>query len=162
MSAPTIEVFFPDDGGSDRILSQLVSDLVLNVDLLPADFPFSFSAQRRDSNGYLLIEYNPSPQEEIEEISGWEKPSRHFKQMLKLCKSKIVVHYRGIELAKQSLQIIATCLGEAASRSVVENDHGCLLNLAEMINHIAVDSSWTWERDEFPELDGVASSEWTE
>jgi len=144
------------------MLNRLVSDLSLTVDTVPSNSPFPFSAQRRDTDGYLLVELDIELQNEINEMSDWEKPSQHVKEMLLLCKSKIIIHYRGIELAEQCLLLINACLGETASKSLVENGRGCLLILADMARYITADASWSWERDEFPELDGVASSEWIE
>jgi hypothetical protein len=98
----------------------------------------------------------------INELLEWEKPAAAYKRLLAECSSGISIHYRGIGLAKKCLQLIETNIGDTASRSILENDKGCLLKLSDVIQFITVDSSWTWEKEEFPEIVGVASSEWLE
>jgi hypothetical protein len=160
MAAPQVIVFLPDNANVNNVLDNIVSELSLTVDSLPLGFPYTFSAQQRDLPTYLLIEYDPNASDVIMDIIKWEKPTDEFKQSLADCRSTITVHYRGLDVAKRCLSVISSCLGGTSSKCVIENGYGCLLLLSDIIHFISIDSTWTWERGAFPELEGVATSEW--
>ncbi len=161
MSAPEIAVFLPVGRNYEQLLHDIASTLLLNIDTLPPDFPFAFSAQRVGAEHLLLlIEYDADAIAIAEEMRQWEKPSQEYKLLLQGCASCINIHYREVNLAKQCLVIISNYLGQSSSHSVVENGYGCLLRLSEIVEHVSGDSTWSWQRETFPDLPGVADSEW--
>lgn len=159
MSATQITVFLPVGRSYEDLLHNIASVLSLNIETVPTGFPFAFSAQRVDAE-QLLIEYDADAIAISDEIGQWEKPSQEYKLLLQECTSCINVHYRSINLAKQCLVAISNSLGQSSALSVVENGFGCLLRLSDIVEHVLVDSDWSWEREKFPDLPGVAESEW--
>jgi len=161
MSAPRVMIFLPSQV-DDSVLKAIVNELSLSVDHLPPGFPFDFSAQRRDSTTYILIEYSKSPRY-LEDFADWERPSLEYKRLIADSKATLTITYRGIELAKRCLIVLAQRIGvEVSARSVLENGRGCLLFLSEVKGLLSNDTAWSWEKDAFPELPGVAPSEWAE
>lgn len=160
MSANEIIVFLPECVAMESVLKELTSELSLKVDVLPENFPFDFSAQRRDEKGYILIEYKALIGAMREELLAWDKPTPEYKQILANTKASLTIHYRPIEIAKDCMQLMGKTIGDNLSRCVVENGRGCLLKLSDIVKCLALERSWTWEKEQFPELEGVASSEW--
>ena len=162
MSAKEMTVFFPGGFEKANVLQELVEGLALSVDSLPAGFPYEFSAQRRDGQSSLLIEYDDDPRDVIGEIGKWERPSGDYKRLLADCRSGLVIHYRNQSDASRCLRLIAKSIEPIVTRSIVDNGLGCLLLLSDVVALLERDSSWSWEREEFPELVDVAVSEWLE
>lgn len=160
MSAPVLNVLLPKGSPNGKILGRLVAGLELEIDILPEGYPSNFAAQRRDGGMRIVIDYRESADDTILELCEWERPGPHFKEALLSCGSLITVTYRDVGLAKQALQIVAEQLNVSAGTCVVENDQGCILLLPDVIRCMAADPLWTWERREFPEIEGVAPSEW--
>jgi hypothetical protein len=151
----------------DGAVAKVVDHLQLVVDDLPGDFPYDFSAQIGRGSNHLLVElkYGDSIGElpEIEEItSEWEYVSEERRNLLLDCKASLLVHYRDIKLANRLLLLLAEAVGPLQDRCVVKNGHGCLLLLSEMTDMLRKDPDWSWEKQLFPELPGVAPSEWLE
>lgn len=159
MSAPLITVFLPIEESHSALLQKICKDMVLSIDVLPPDFPFTFSAQRIGGE-YFLIEYDVDAGDIISELMQWEKISEEYRLLLCGCKSCINIHYRNLQTAKDCALVIANYLGQSIRSSVLENGHGCLVRLSDVIAHCTRDSNWTWERDSFPEIPGVSDSEW--
>jgi hypothetical protein len=84
MSAPQVTVFLPSGRSYMQLLDDISDALLLNIDKLPPDFPFEFTAQRIGQE-YLLIEYAADASEVIDEMLQWEKPSQEYKLLLKDC-----------------------------------------------------------------------------
>jgi len=160
MAAPEMTVFFPEGFDKAAALRDVVEELSLTVDHLPAGWPCEFSAQRRQDDMYLLVEYDANADDVIDELAEWEKPTDEYKRILSNCRSSLTIHYRGIDNAKCCLLVLANVAGPLTSRCVVENGKGCLLLLGDVADRLASDPSWSWERELFPELSGVAASEW--
>ena len=160
MAAPQIVVLLPAGIDNRAVLGRMVEELSLTVDHVPSGSPFDFSAQRRDESAYLLVEYDTNVSDFIDELASWERPTEEYKRLLSDCTSSITMHYRGIDIAKRSLKILSATIGYLSSRCIIENGCGCLLLLSDVVNCIAVDPTWTWERERFPEIAGVAPSEW--
>jgi len=159
MSAPEITVFLPIGRDYEQLLYSIAKTLSLSIDTLPSDSSFAFAAQQLGAE-YFLIEYDADACAIVDEMQQWEKPSQEYKSLLRGCKSCIIIHYRSIDLSKRCLFIISEYLGQLSSLSVVENGYGCLLRLSDTVEHVSVDSSWSWERETFPDIPGVADSEW--
>ena len=159
MSAPMVTVFLPIGLDYYPLLRNIADGLRLNVDVLPPDFPFAFSAQRIGED-HLLVEYDADSTDTTSEIQQWEKPSREYKLLLRGCGSCINIHYRNADLTKKCIIIIDSYLDHLSTLSVFENGNGCLLRLSEVIQHCLSDSTWSWERETFPDIAGVADSEW--
>ncbi|VTS06200.1 hypothetical protein [Tuwongella immobilis] len=159
MSAPMVTVFLPGYQDHAPLLRTVIDALRLNVDDLPPDFPFAWSAQRRGEDD-LLVQYDADSTDTTREMQQWEKPSQDFKWLLQGCRSCIHVHYRKIELAKEFIILTGGYLGHSSSLSGFENGHGCLLRLTEVVEHCLGDPTWSWERESFPDISGVADSEW--
>jgi hypothetical protein len=161
MSAPQVTVFLPSGRSYMQLLDDISDALLLNIDELPPDFPFEFTAQRIGQE-YLLIEYAADASEVIDEMLQWEKPSQEYKLLLKDCISCINIHFRMPDQAKKCLAIIGNYIGQLSSQSIFENGYGCLLRLSEVIERCSGDSNWSWEREAFPDIPGVADSEWSD
>jgi hypothetical protein len=159
MSAPQITVFLPKGLTYEQMLYNAASTLHLNIDALPPGFPYAFSAQQVGAE-HFLIAYDAEATDIIDEMRQWEKPSQEYKLLLQGCGACINIRYRILDLAKQCLIIISDYLGQSTSQSVVENGYGCLLRLSDIIDQCSGDSTWSWERETFPDLPGVADSEW--
>ncbi|MBI3729036.1 MAG: hypothetical protein HY254_11995 [Burkholderiales bacterium] len=162
MAAKQITVFFPPRVDKELILANLVKSLSLEIDRLPDDFPYEFSAQRGRGPSYVLIEYQGNDRGEIEELSQWERPSENYKQLLLQCESTILLHYRDTNQARKFFLTLAAALGTVSSRCIVENGFGCLLLLSETVACLEHNKAWAWERDAFPDLPNVAISEWVD
>ncbi len=159
MSASIVTVFLPVGGSYDSLMQSIVDELHLKRDELPSDFPFGFTAQRIGED-HLLVQYDADSTDITREMEQWEKPSQDFKLLLQGCGSSINIHYRNIDLAKQCIIKIGIYLGRLSSRSVFENGNGCLLRLSDIIEHCLRDPDWSWERETFADIPGVADSEW--
>jgi hypothetical protein len=155
-----IAVFLPECVNKDAVLGRVVEELSLSVDHVPEGSPFEFSAQLRDQGAYLLIEYDSNVAEIVSEMSEWQMPTKEYKLLLTNCRSSIIIHYRGIEHARNCLKAISDTVGGISTKCIIENGEGCLLRLSDVMGKIAGDPTWTWEREEFPEIYDVAPSEW--
>ncbi|QGJ68354.1 Hypothetical protein PBC10988_0130 [Planctomycetales bacterium 10988] len=162
MSAPNIVILFPPELAREVLLRDLVQKLELVPEELHPALNHDFCAKRMEEDGYILLHYYFNGSFEVEEFYYWEKPSRFHKELLVDCESLLSVTYRGIQRARRCFQVVSESVGELASRCVVENDHGCLLTLEEICRCLNADPTWSWEREDFPELPNVASSEWIE
>jgi len=163
--APHLIFFIPRQFDVEAILPELTQSLELPAYVGPrnAEAEFQFVASRgAGEDSYLLIEYSADAHKMIEELSKWEKPSKTYKELLLACKSKIGIHYRDSKNGIKAILKIGALLGEAAEGCIVDNDYGCLLKLSNMVNCIHENPGWSWERGEFPDLVGVAASEWRE
>lgn len=161
MAAKEVSVFLPPGFEHLELLRAIVDILSLEIEHVPPGSPYSFSAQRRpESEGHLLIEYDPNAADVVQEIGDWERPSTEYKRILKRCVASIIVHYRNENDLRRCLLTIAGFLGEDASKCVIENGLGVLIFLSVASKHILSESSWSIERQQFPELRGVANSEW--
>ncbi|NLR74246.1 hypothetical protein [Leeia aquatica] len=157
-----LTIFTPSRADMQFMLDGLVESLALKVDELPDKlrFGFKFSAQRGRGKGYLLLEYHGNNLDFIHEISQWDRPADDMRETLLACGSKITIHYRNINLAKEAVLLIGKWFGGFCKNCVVENGFGCLLALDALVENISNNSEWSWEREEFPEVPGVAVSEW--
>lgn len=162
MAAPEITIFFPAAIEKQIILQSIVVGMSLSVDEVREGLSFEFSAQRTTAGGYIAVEYDPDASSIIEELSQWEKPTAEYKQLLACCQSSLTIRYRGLAHAKECLRIVGAKTGQLSSKCILENGLGCLLRLSEVTQFLADDASWTWEKQAFPELGGVAPSEWIE
>ncbi|MES2038307.1 MAG: hypothetical protein V4495_10735 [Pseudomonadota bacterium] len=160
MAAKHMIFFMQDDFDKEALLSQIVNDLALNIDELPEGFPCEFSAQKGNGRSYFLIEYSNDIQGYIDELTLWERPGEKYKDMLRACSRTISMHYRDPGNARCFFFSLSTVLGQNASACLVENGFGCLLGLQDMIQQIASNPTWSWEKTSFPEIPGVADSEW--
>lgn len=160
MAAKEICVYSPSRLGKTSALSTLVDRLGLSVDVLPEGFPLEFSAQRGKHLTYLLIESNADPSDRIAELLEWEKPSHEYKAILSRCRQCIVIHYRDRADAVACLVLLGEILGKVVNESIFENGFGCLLRLSDVLSHLDQNPEWSWERERFPEINGVAESEW--
>jgi hypothetical protein len=160
MAAKEISVFVPSDVDHRGVLSSVVDSLGLAVDSVPLGSPYAFSAQRRDDNGYLLIEFDFNARDVIEEMEKWEKPSSEYKRILGACGMSIVVHYRKPDDLRRCLVALGKAIGSNACRCVLENGLGVVILLSDVVDRFESDSTWSIEREDFPELIGVAPSEW--
>jgi hypothetical protein len=160
MSAPEVTVFLAGDVDKGTVLGKIVEELSLSVDHVPAGSPFEFSAQYRMHGNYLLIEYDSDPRDIITKLREWEMPTAECKFILSNCQSSITIRYRGLLLVKRCLVTLSDIVGNISSICIAENGRGCLLRLSDVARCIANDPTWTWEREEFPEIAGVGPSEW--
>ncbi|MEZ6143816.1 MAG: hypothetical protein R3B84_24890 [Zavarzinella sp.] len=161
MGAPIVTVFLPDKCEYNSLLDYIVHQLSLHVDELPPGFPFSFCAQTLGRD-YFLVQFDNDSLEIIEEMLLWDKPTDSYKKLLADCKPSINIHYRNIDFAKQCLLVVAKFLDKLSCISIFENGLGCLLLLSDVSESLASDSTWTWERQTFSDIPGVADSEWLE
>lgn len=162
MAAKELMIFTPFRSDMQSLLDSLVGNLDLTVDMLPdkSEFSFQFSAQRGKGLDYFLFEYIKNDLDVICEISQWERPSDDIKRKLLACESRITIYYRRTNLVKEALLIIGKWFGEVRKDCVIENGYGCLLTLDAIIDNVSRDSTWSWEKKQFPEVSGVAISEW--
>ncbi|HEX8914260.1 MAG TPA: hypothetical protein VF796_18065 [Humisphaera sp.] len=163
MSAPVLGVLLPPDADARRAIAAVVDALALTTDQLPPDFPCQFSAQRREDGrtaSYLLIEHSVDATPHVDELLRWERPAPEYKELVAAADSRLTVTWRGRKWVVRCLRALAAALGEASSRTVVENDRGCLLRLSDVVACLRQDPQWSWERETFPDLPGVAPSEW--
>lgn len=161
MAAKEVSVFLPTGIEHLDVLRQVVEKLSLDVDRVPPGSPYAFSAQRRrEDEGYILIEYDPNAEDVIQELGEWERPSVEYKQALGRCVASVIVHYRDSSDLRRCLLAIAESIGERASECVIENGLGVLILLSVACERMTDEASWSIEREQFPELSGVASSEW--
>lgn len=162
MSAKELIVFIPEFSLDKSALTVLAEDLSLNVDVIPTSrgFSFDFSAQKGAGKSRLAIEHKADDCLLIREIMDWTRPSASYKSMLGACKSTLTVYYRDPSIAKDALRKLGEILQERSSNCIVDNGFGCLLNLDVMLSCIDEEPQWSWEKEQFPELEDVADSEW--
>ncbi len=160
MAAKEMSVFLPKKFQKTEVFNKLVGLLALTVDSIPDGSPYEFSAQRGNDGSYLLIEYDANPQDVIQELSEWKRPTGEYKKILTGCEACFVIHYRATSDARSFLLLLAETVQQIAPKSIVDNGLGCLLLLSEIVARMNDDSDWSWEKETFPELAGVARSEW--
>ena len=162
MSAKELTIFIPAASSIEPSLVDLATGLSMAIDDLssrPGLTP-QFSARRGARQSLLLLEYKTDDSQLIQEISQWEQPSKEYKDLVLACEASITLYYRNPENAKEALDAIGLKLASSAATSMVENGLGCLLTLSSMLEAMRQESQWSWETYEFPDMPGVASSEW--
>jgi hypothetical protein len=164
MAAKEFTIYVPKSFRTDTITDEIARKLSLAVDELPESIGLSyqFSAQKGEGKSYMRVEFAEDQRHVIKEISEWERPSAAYKEMLLNCRSSITIYYRDLSLAKNAVAVIAELMGNNASSCIVDNGEGCLLKFESIIERVRQDSNWTWEKTEFPEFPGVATSEWSD
>lgn len=161
MAAKEVSLFLPPGFAHLAVLRGVVDKLSLDVDRVPPSSPYAFSAQRRRENGgYILIEYDPNAEDVLNELGEWERPSVEYKQVLRRCVASVNVHYRDSNVLRQCLLAFGNAIGEHSSKCVIENGLGVLILLSIVCDRMLNEASWSVERTQFPELAGVANSEW--
>lgn len=163
MSAKELTTFVPESVVSEYVFNEVAKELSLEVDeISPAlNLSYQFSAKKGTGKTYLSIECKNNDLNLIQEILKWERPSDAYKNMLAECKSSITIYYRDQREAKAAILKIGAALEKAhALNCITENGQGCLLKLEDLLNCLQKEPQWSWEKEEFPELSGVAISEW--
>lgn len=161
MAAKVMHIFIFRNFQIEPILRDIAVQLGLVIDVLPPDFPSQFSAQKNSGREYLLLDYSEDRNDMIEELINWEYIYSNQKDILLNCHSCLDIHYRRKEVAIEALTVIGQALSTVRSKCIVENGFGCLIPLDTFLNCLQ-DTNWTWEKKAFPELPGVAQSEWLE
>jgi hypothetical protein len=162
VSAKELTIFIPSMSSIETSLPSLAASLSMAADdLSPTPgLTYQFSARRGEGLSVLSLEYKRDDQDLIQEISQWERPSDAYKHLLQACQSSITIYYRNPAFAQEALVAIGSQLQDATKGSVVDNGLGCLLTLDAILQALHEDAQWSWERYEFPEMPGVAASEW--
>lgn len=162
MSAKELTFFIPASFLSERSLHLLAQELQLTVEIVPPSrgFSFDFFAQKGSGRSRLAIEHRSNDFALIREIMDWTRPSPSYKNILKACKSSLSIYYRDLDTAKDALLKLGVILSGRGSSCLVDNGFGCLLKFDEMLHCIDEKPQWSWEKEDFPELQGVAPAEW--
>lgn len=164
MSAKELTFFLSKNIHRDRLLNDLVDKLELSVIPLPSDLglEYEFLARRGEKNSILELEFSQNASSIIQELANWDNPSDDYKNELSSLHSSINLFYRDINNAREFIYLLNQKLSDLSEPCIVENSEGCLLRLSQIVECLKDDKNWSWERREFPELNDVAISEWSE
>ena len=92
---------------------------------------------------------------------GWEKQKKAYKDIFEACKSSVSIQYREVDVARNALLAFENVLEiGSTSKCLVDNGLGCFLKLDDVLGCVMKIPRWSWENEQFPELPGVAISEW--
>lgn len=162
MSAKELTFFLPEKFDSNQLLGDLAEGLELDVVDIPSDLGlgYQFLARRGEGKAILEAEFTQNARSIIEELADWDNPSPEYKNELLSLYSAINLSYRDSNNAREFITLLIQKIGELLESCIVDNGEGCLLRLAEIAKCLKQDEDWSWERGDFPELPGVAISEW--
>lgn len=163
MSAKELTIFLPESTLNEIILNEIARGLSLVADQISSalNLSYQFFAKRGSGRCYVAVEYKNDDLNLIREVVNWEHPSNAYKAMLRACKSSITIYYREQRFVEDVVLELGAFLKTACtSPCIVENGRGCLLRLDDLLDCLKQEPKWSWDREEFPELPGVAASEW--
>lgn len=163
MAAKELTIFMPKNAIDINSLNEIAKNLSLMIEekFPSVDLSYQFSARKGLGKDHLSIYWSNKNSDLIKEILEWERPSDYYKNILAECKESITINYRDLQLAKNLILTTERNLTKIpTSACIVDNGLGCLINFNDFLNQLKIDSGWSWEKEEFPEIAGVAISEW--